>query len=313
MFQKKARDAYEAMAASHGPLLEKYHPDTAIGMFDALPRGQQFDVYTKEIEDYWASIKRDFGPEGLDVFQRLTMLRLVSNYDQRAKSAWIVYTDAVIKGYERHFDRIVAMAQDFTAGACPTEGYDFRIDLSLCRQKCIPAAFAFIDLYQGWPRDLAFRAGIKQFVGVLWFSLLHGSKCYFEAHLHPVDRYVMNKDNFHRIQLMVVDLLKANPQIQGYMGKGFFFDPVLIRISPFLGYIRNEQTGAATFFYRVQGPEEGALTSKKRREMYERGEYTPKVYYGIWPRKEIMKWYPKFMREHPDFDPTPNYTPRPHE
>ena len=313
MFQQKARAAFDNMAGAHEALLDAYHPSAAIQLFDAMPRTQQFDVYTNEVEDYWAAIKHDFGREGLDVFQRLTMLLLISNYDQRVKAAEIVYTDAVIKGYERHFERIVAMAQDFTPGACPTEGYEFRIDLSLCRQKCIPAAFAFIDLFQGWPRDLAFRAGIKQFFGVLWFSFRHGSKCYLEAHLHPVDRYVMNKENMNRIQLMVVDLLKANPQLEGYMGKGFFFDPVLIRISPFLGYIRNEQTGAATFFYRVQDPEEGALSSKKRRELYERGEYVPKVYYGIWPRREIMKWYPKFIREHPDFDPVPDFNPRPHE
>lgn len=311
--QQKARAAFDTLAAAHRSLVEKQHPDTAIAMFDAMPRSQQFDVYTKDIEAYWVGIKGEFGAEGLDIFQRLTMLRLIADYDRRAKASQVVYTDAVVKGFERHFERIIQMAQDFTPGVCPTEGYDFRIDLSLCRQKSIAAAFAFIDLFQGWPRDLAFRGGIGQFFSVLWFSLRHGSKCYFEAHLHPVDRYVMNKENFNRIQLMVVDLLNANPEFQGYMGKGFFIDPELVRVSPFLGYIRNEQVGAGFYFYRVMEADEGALTSRKRRELYERGEYIPKVYYGIWPRRAVMKWVKTFRRDHPDFDPTPDYTQRSHE
>jgi hypothetical protein len=311
MFQRKAGEAFEAMAKAHQPLLEKFHPDAVIRMLDALPRNQQFDVYIKEVEDYWAAIKRDFGPEELDVFQRLTMLRLIADYDRRAKAAPIVYNEAIGKGFERHFDRIIAMAQDFTPGACPTEGYDFRIDLALCRQKTIPTIFAFLDPFQGYPRTLAFRNGVRQFFEVLWFAIRYGHDDFLEAHLHPADRYYMNKDNFHRIQLIVVDILNANPELKGYMGKGFFADPELIKISPHLAYVRTEQTGAGWFFDRIQGPDEGALTSRKRRELYERGEYIPKVYYGIWPRSKVMKWAVNFHQDHPDFDPTPNYTSRP--
>jgi hypothetical protein len=307
MLLQNAHAVFETIATAHRQLLENYRPDDAIQLMDAMPPTIEFDTYTKQVEDYWAEIARDLGEGELDAFQRLTLLRLIETYGERAEASGHVYTPLVVSEFNRHFQRIIRSAQDPTPGAYETHGYFFRIDLALCRQKALPVGFAVVDLHQAFPRGLAFRGGVRQFFQVLWFAVRYGHTNYYEAHLHPVDRNYMTKENFHRHQLMVVDLLSANPQMKGYFGKGFFNDPQIHRVSPNLGYIRENQPGCGHFFYLIQDPDEGALVSKTRRELYERGDYVPKVYYGVWPRRAAMRWVGQFRATHPDFDPTPNY------
>jgi hypothetical protein len=308
-FEQRAREAFETKAKANAALLQAYHPDTAIERLDAMTMSVAFDFYDQNVKDLWAAVERDFGKEGLDAFQGLTMLRLVSQFSERAKTAHH-YTDAALANFVRHFDRIIPIALASDRTVYPMEGYLFRMDLALCRQKVVPTIFEVLDTYQSFPRNLAFKKGIGQFLGIWWFSLRYGHHSYYEMHYHPVDGVFMSRDNLIRLQLMMADLLEINPDTKGLIGPTFLTDPELPKYSPHLAYIRELHVGTTYFYAGLADPESGPLTSKSRRQAYERGEYIPKIYYQIWVRHKIVDWARKFRANNPDYDESPDYSPQ---
>ena len=64
--------------------LEKFDPDVAIGYFDNIRSDQPYNQIPSQIERLWRAIAQEFGDDGFDAFQKITLLRLIECFERRS-------------------------------------------------------------------------------------------------------------------------------------------------------------------------------------------------------------------------------------
>lgn len=103
-----------------------------------------------------------------------------------------------------------------------------------------------------------------------------------------------NPEGWKKFYFRLAKLLEVNKNIKGVSGSAWFFDPVISKISPELGYLREIalNCGAEIFF---AGATEGTIKnaifmSLNRKKLYEMGEYHPVNYIILIPRKRLISW-----------------------
>ena len=85
--------------------------------------------------------------------------------------------------------------------------------------------------------------------------------------------------------------MEWQPALKALVGNAWFYDPVVAEISPQMAYVRAFPEACGARFFR--GPldnSRSALTSPKRRRLFEEGRYRPRRYFMIWPRRELLAW-----------------------
>ena len=170
----------------------------------------------------------------------------------------------------------------------------FRKDLALLRHRLIPFGAEFATPFSGVSRSLMFRGGWRQagkFLKVL-------VKCpvtspFLELHMHPQYTSQFNPEGWVQTYENLADFLSLNQALRGVQSTSWFLDPALKKISPHLSYLREvpERCGAVFFFAGEDDPRySGAfVTSRSRRALHESGQYHPRLYTRIWPRRKLLE------------------------
>ena len=170
----------------------------------------------------------------------------------------------------------------------------FRKDLALLLHRLIPFGAEFATPFSGISRSLVFRGGWRQagrFLKVLVKCPV--TRPFLELHLHPQFTSQFNPEGWLQTYENLADFLSLNQALRGVQSTSWFLDPALKKISPHLSYLREvpECCGAAFFFAGEDDPRHsGAFaTSRSRRALHESGQYHPRLYTRIWPRRELLE------------------------
>ena len=95
---------------------------------------------------------------------------------------------------------------------------------------------------------------------------------------------------FHNIY----DLLKINKGMKGWLGRSWYYDPELEKISPRLSYLRKLPEGNGAALFKIGSFQDDILNatakSLTRKQLHIENRYLPTKYLIVWPRNEIFKW-----------------------
>jgi hypothetical protein len=293
--ETKAARLREELLAQHGGAFETLRVETLISLLDATPSEKPYHFLTDRTEDLLSGIRREHGETGFELLQKLALLRLIETFSSRAVGKR--YTDAIRECFGRSYDRIIRSIEDPSFSHYRTVNDILLKDLALCRQKMFPAGAQVVEPASAFHRALLYRGGVRQALQVIQLLLVTGgNRGWYQNHTHLSELEEFNPEGRDRFYLRIADMLAVNPDAKGMWGGSWFYDPELERVSPRLVYLRERpQANGAFVFYSNVDLKGGALSkSKSRRELYERGEYLPKAYALIWPRRRMIAWAARF-------------------
>lgn len=238
-------------------------------------------------------------------------LALIDSVPQALRSAWLCaltihhmdqfeasfaasrLPDEFALHYADAFNRILdQIAAD--PGFADARSDSFLKDLWLTRVVMIPA---FAQLW--WPHSgVSARPLLKD--GLLTMAKVWlgcgGRAPFFEGHTHdPVAKAYWNEPGWGEALRLAALALPAMPHIKGVFGSAWFYDPVILELSPRVGFAQTLQAGRGAWQIRM-GSNADAIanstaTSPTRREAYEAGTYLPTDWLMIWSRRNLLMAY----------------------
>jgi hypothetical protein len=282
----------QRLAEGHRRLLEQFDPNTCIAAFDKMPEEAGYHDIPDAVTALWKEVAARFGAEDFDAFQRLTLLYLIGAFSERSTNRR--YTDAIKSCFDKSFRRIIGHITDPTFEKYRTPNDILYKDLGLCRQRIFPAGAArVVEFDSGFARSLMFRADLDQAIRMVKLLLkTSGNRHWYQLHFHLSEREDFNPEGWEACCLRLAEMLDLNPNIGGIWGGTWYYDPALETISPRLAYQRKlpQQNGAMLFYSNVD-INGGALSkSETRKKAYDAGNYLPKAYVLVWPRREMLAW-----------------------
>lgn len=279
-------------------LFAAFDPGDTIAAFDALDERASYHALAPEIGAQWARIEALYGVAGFEVYQHVTMLDLICDFESRAIE--FDYTPDILARFANSYVRIIAAIQDPDCEHYRSRNDLLLKDLALCRQKMFPAGAQVVEPSSGFHRALLYRGGFGQFWSVLRLLLTSGGNSnWYQIHTHLAEREEFSPEGWDLCYLRIARMMERHPNIRGMFGGSWFYDPALATVSPRLSYLRaRPQANGALVFYSNDDPNGGALsTSETRRELYAQGKYMPKAYALIWPRQPMIAWARRFAGE----------------
>lgn len=244
----------------------------------------------RKLEDKFDIIRREYGEVALNRIKSYIMLQLLKRQDVVSSS--FRYPQIIEAQYEKNADRIAAISRD-DAGWAEYSQDAYWKDLALVRRTMFPAVAQIVEKNSGFGIRQGINCGILQTIKFFSFLLSHkGSKGYYQIHTHLSMLEAFNEEGWNECYMCIAEMLKVNPDIKGFFGGSWFYDPALKEISPKLSYLREIPLsgGARSFQVGLDTTGNALATSKTRQELFKKGDYTPRSYLLIWPRKELLAW-----------------------
>lgn len=238
-------------------------------------------------------IVADRGTAAGERFLQLVAAHEILALEHRLVSAAIPPT--VMTRIEHCIQRLLADLAAPRAGYFRHEHDPFVKDLAVCRLKLLPCGIEMVDVSGGFSRSDLWTHGLA----VAWalgkaMAGMGGNKPLLAGHLDRRAMRELNREGFVRFYRTVADLLRVRPHIRGFVGDAWLLDPVLKRISPELAYVRElPESGGAVFYPTVDYPNmvsQALAFSACRRALYESGEYRPRAWRAVWPRRALIEW-----------------------
>jgi len=171
----------------------------------------------------------------------------------------------------------------------------FRKEFGLATVRLYAAGARLIDPRCGIQRSMLLRGSPRD-----WLRCAHtlgmagGFKPYFQTHIHTFMLEGFTAEATEELYRCCADLYALHPEALGSFAASWFYDPAVARVSPRLAYLREipESGGARTLFVSAGKDAIGNALSKSanRRRLHEAGEYQPKVYMLVWPKKRQQAW-----------------------
>jgi hypothetical protein len=131
---------------------------------------------------------------------------------------------------------------------------------------------------------------------------LGGFKPFFFAHM-GLRRFtlVFTERENNRSYYRMAKSMELQPHIRGLLASAWFYSPETARVSPHLAWTCKTpaEHGALVTTVGPADPSSGFLEgSRERRELFERGEYKPRLGLVAWPRRGLIEW----ANTHPEFE-----------
>ncbi|MCP4221576.1 MAG: hypothetical protein GY765_43530 [bacterium] len=293
------RDALTTeIGENNGDLLSRFPVETYIRYMEQYPAAVNYKYRSPEVEAYCRQIIEIGGEALLETYHKLLTASLIALVPGKPLFSRLPedIRDICILNFTRILKTIKGRAKK---GLCLYSSEKFVKNLGVCRLHIIPLGAQ--KVYSGtMSHGIIVRDGVGQFLKALKMVLFEtcGFKPIYRMHTDSRDRDLMkefNPEGWERFFRRTAELLKLHPEIKGVCGSSWFFDPVVMEISPELAYLREttERIGARIFY---QGSTEGAVKdalfmSAQRQKLYEEGKYQPKIYTMVLPRKKLIKWH----------------------
>lgn len=266
---------------------------------DRYPETAGLEYRSGEVKAACAAISSAVGDTGLELYHRMLLLALAVRATRTLPQRGL--PEQVDLLYAENFARIV---HDIETSMDRPTLYTYPLspfckDLALCTLRLIPAGVEKVHASR-LPRRVFVASGLRGGLDALLFVLppQRGMGPYYQMHLHSQDAQAMrafNPRGWAEFYLIVAELLRRNRAIRGLFGTAWFRDPALARISPRLVYLRTMITDNGGRLLPLgpcgaNGIRDATAKSATRRELYEKGEYTPMEHLAVWPRKELLAW-----------------------
>lgn len=207
------------------------------------------------------------------------------------------YIDAV-----RYMTQSIVSQGDAEYGDVRSSYFDR--DLRLTSGLSLPLGAQIIDLRVWAPRTLYRNKGFAENLRCLLFVKLRLRGLGPLVRIHADSRMAGSFNEEGRIAcfLQIAQLMALMPDIRGFIGTSWYYDPQVKTISPKLAYLSHipMENGA---FLRVDGSgdihtQRALERSPTRRRLFEEGKYKPVCATMIWTREKLMGWARKYERSH---------------
>ena len=280
---------------SHRKVIE-HEIDEFIAILDRELRGKKYFAITDTILKQF-NVSSNKISITASKYNSILIARLLSLASARSLARYI--PQDILDDYCLQFYRI---AQNIATNVTDYMKFGndvFIKDLGLCRLEVFPCISLLVEKYSGVPRRLIGKGGVSQVIRFISLSISLKARYYpfFEIHAHTPMMANFTPEGWDRCYQLVAQLLHRYPDYLGLVGSSWFFDPKIKSISPHLSYLRERALeGGATFFRSGSSTQDilnATAKSRRRRELYEAGEYTPTSHFMVWPRKCLIEWAEK--------------------
>lgn len=286
-------DLWEEFWPGFSALFDRYPIEEYISLLDATPKAAHYHHITEPVLKIWQDILSEEGAEALEIYNRATMLTLIDAFETRA--ARRDYPPSIIDQFRNNFSRIEEALQTGKIGTYVHTSDDFLKDFAICRQKVFPVRGAQVsEAYSGVPRSIIFAGGIGQFFRALFMFMFvtRGHKPVYRTHTHLSTVSDFTTDGRDLCFVQLAEMLERHPEVKGWIGGSWLYDPALGKISPRLADLCGRPASNGGWVFYVKDDHSGGAISKSatRRKLYEEGKYQPKSYTVVWPREKLMAW-----------------------
>jgi hypothetical protein len=270
-------------------LFSRFDVNDVTALMDSIEEHQPYHFIPLSVTEVWDAVEKKFGRDGIEAFHRLTLLTLIAQFDERSKSKG--YSPSILSRFVHSFQRIFDAIQDPSFEHYKIVGDIFLKDLALCRQRMFPAGAQIVVPQSSFHRALFYRGGIGQMSKFAALMLkTGGNKNWFQIHTHLLELEDFNPNGWDECYLRIADMLAIYPSVRGMWGGSWFYDPALEEVSPRLSYLRKvpAENGAYVFYSNIDIDSGALATSESRKKAYENGNYLPKSYSLMWPRRAML-------------------------
>jgi hypothetical protein len=286
-------DTRSRIESRYPAMFAQYSVEDYTRLLDDTQQGESMFATSPRVTAFWNIVLDAWGANGLEAFNRVTMLALIESFEERAVAH--NYPPAVLEQFRISFRRIERNIEHGEPGTYIHTGDNFIKDFSVCRQIAFPGGGAWvIDCHGGFPRRVLFKGGIGQFfrLAYLYLFVTRGNRPFYMPHIHNELTHWHTPEQRLACHARIAQMLERNPQVKGLSGSSWLLDPAVPHISPMLSWVRKIPSENGAWYFRVgEDIGGGALTrSATRRKLYEEGKYTPVAYMNIWPRKKMIAW-----------------------
>lgn len=262
--------------------------DALVDISSRLSRTGSYNKITI-LENFFSSLQEMLANEEIEFLCRVLLLELLDNRHWQPKCTVPFNIKTLVEEERSRIRNDVLSEPNGTYG--PSTDF-FLKDLSIAIGRSIPVHSGIVDTHiKIWRKPLV-SGPISQrfnFLKILARKPL-GVKYFFQSHLHIPMNKNLTPEGRKRSYELISQLLQNNPDHKGLCGMSWYYDPKVQEISPHLSYLRDRPlSGGAKFFLIGPDSSKGALyKSKKRRELFQNGEYLPRKYMMVWLSRELV-------------------------
>jgi hypothetical protein len=202
------------------------------------------------------------------------------------------YPNSIIEQYDKTFERILNTCQSLEGWSNGNIDVYWK-DLAMARRIVFPAGARIVECNSGFGTRQGISLRVKETLNFLHFLIsTKGNKPYFQIHIHTPELGEFNEKGWNECCVRLAEMLERCPNIKGFFGGSWFYDPKLEAISPHLMYLQKTplENGAYSFYIGEDYSGNALSKSRTRRKLYSEGKYTPETYLLIWPRESLISW-----------------------
>lgn len=238
-------------------------------------------------------VTSELGATAAEAFLRLVACHQILALEARLAKWRLPAT--VVRLIDESIQSLLNQARSGRVGYFRTSNEFFIKDLAVCRLKLLPCGAELVDTNAGFARSLLWRGTVADGLRFGWALAQMGSNS--PTLLAHWDRRAIGEfhpEGYRRFYRTVAELMELNPRYRGLCGESWWFDPQLSRISPELAFLREESCAAGAVCVPVETDDKSTARalhmSAARKAAYDRGEYTPRSMFWLWPRRALLNW-----------------------
>lgn len=244
----------------------------------------------------------DQAPEAVrSLFNRWLVVKLVEMFDD--SRAPVKAPPTVRALYPSECERILAQSESLPDEHFSLANDAFLKDLGLLSTRLLPVGLYVCDPFGRLPARLGLKHGLGQAASFTRMALfeMRGLAPVLTSHIHELATQHLSEETWTPAHLRQAEILQANPRLRAVAGASWACDPRIAEITPHLAFVGEGPlvAGGYRFYLRPDPPEEsGALeTSRTRRTLFEKGQYTPEVWVAIISRPRLLRWAEQTQRD----------------
>jgi hypothetical protein len=257
-------------------------------------------THRRRLAEIGRLIRDDDGAPPPSTFWRETFATLLAAAEERlSASPW---PDALTPIFRAAFARIATRLETERDRFFRDDSDDMLKELAVLTLTAVPAGPRIVLLAPGCPRTLLGRPGSPvatlQWLRIQWRL---GRGPVVRSHVHQPMRHCFHEAGIRFGFLVIAEVLRHDTRLRGWIANGWYYDPVLTRISPRLAFVRQIPLRGGAFSCRgvnvASTVADALMRSETRRAMYDAGQYRPQSHLVVWPREALLRWAEAQPRE----------------
>lgn len=255
--------------------------------------GVPYAVWPDAVRGQRDALRARGGDALVGAFHRLVVLDRIAASRARlaaapSLSALVEWFEFTVTGFLRDLAAMRDDRVDFTNDR-------FAKDLSVVALRLWPLGAEVVEPRMGLSRRMLLSGGASTALASLALLLRTGGRApMYELHTYTRTLSQFTRDGWLACYRRIAGLLERDPGVRGVYGSAWFFDPQIATITPSIAYLRQDPEEGGATFVRVANSKQtvtlATAMSPARRELYDRGEYEPRQYLMVWPRRALIRW-----------------------